>query len=93
MGLSQVRPGSLPSQPRAILLRVAVVNRTYGTHKNLHVHPFLQTVQVLFTMVPRNTQHRFAFFYNAVSTPTSVTRSTIEVAHFHQKYRLTDRAP
>ena len=37
-----------------ILFRGGILNRTYGTHKNLYTSLFLLTIFVLFTVVPRN---------------------------------------
>ena len=39
-----------------VLLRGFILNRTYGTHKTIHVAVFFQQYLVLFTMAPRNTR-------------------------------------
>ena len=50
--------GALENSPhKYVPLRGTMVNRTYGTDKNLYIYHFLLQYQylVLFTMVPRNT--------------------------------------
>ena len=37
-----------------LILRGAIVNRTYDTHKNLYIYLFLLTILVLFNVAPRN---------------------------------------
>ena len=39
---------------RTTLLRGTLVNRTYGTDKNLYISFFYEQYLVLFTMVPRD---------------------------------------
>ena len=40
-------------RPEGVLLRGTMVNRTYGTRKNLYIYRFYQQYLLLFTMVPR----------------------------------------
>ena len=62
-------------QYKPILLRGTILNRTYGTHKNLNVYLFNQRYSVPFTMSPRNKECAVMLQHLSLLMPSNTTIS------------------
>ena len=77
-----------------IILRGTIVNRTYGTHKNLYIYPFLLTIFGPINYGPRNSimRHAHMYIHTHVHPPDQLESFTILLTFWRTTTETTSSA-